>query len=214
MCPICAAVLDVDGVGIALVVGGQLQGQVCASNDTAAALERIQFGLGEGPCGSAFASASPVLEANLADAADRWPVFVAEALALGVRAVFSFPLGPGLAGIGAMTLYRNDTGDLTEEQLTDGLVLADLVTEILLTIQLGSPVDDLVARLHRGGGGRVEIHQATGMVAAQLSASPADALSRMRARAWAEQRQLAEVARDIVTRRMRFIPDILTAEEG
>lgn len=203
ICGVCAEVLDVDGVGIALVTAGQLHGQICASSDTAAALERIQFGLGEGPCASAFSAATPVLEPDLAAAAERWPAFVAEAVALGVAGVFSFPLGPGLAGIGAMTLYLNDTRDLTDSQLSDCLVMADLVTEIIVTIQLTSPAEDLTARLQRGDA-RAEIHQATGMVSVQLDVSPADALSLLRARAWSEHRQLFEVAGDVVSRRIRF----------
>lgn len=203
ICGICAEVLDVDGVGIALVTAGQLHGQVCASSETAAALERIQFGLGEGPCASAFSAAIPVLEPDLASAAGRWPAFAAEAAALGIGGVFSFPLGPGLAGIGAMTLYLNDTRDLTDSQLSDCIVMADLVTEIIVTIQLTTPSDDLTARSQRGDG-RAEIHQATGMVSVQLDVSPADALSLLRARAWSEHRQLFEVAGDVVARRVRF----------
>jgi hypothetical protein len=42
------------------------------------------------------------------------------------------------------------------------------------------------------------------MVVAQLGISAADALARLRAHAFAEQRLLSEVARDVVARRLRF----------
>jgi len=207
LCSACMRVLEVDGVGISLITGGQLHGQLCATDDTVAQLERIQFMVGEGPCGVAFATAGPVLEPNLASAAERWPAFAPEAIELGVRSVFAFPLGPGLAGIGALTLYCNEARDLSAEQLTDGLVLAHLVTEIILAIQLGAPVDELRNHLGSVSNGRAQIHQATGMASAQLDASPADALSRLRAHAWSNHRTLGDVAADVVARRLRFEPE-------
>jgi hypothetical protein len=214
LCRLAADVLAVDGAGISLISAGQLHGQLCASDELITRLERLQFSLGEGPCGSAFAAAAPVLEPNLVAAEFRWPVFAADALALGVRAVFAFPLGPGLAGIGALTLYRSESRDLTDSQLADALVLADLVTEILLTVQLGAPANELDRRLRGVGESRVQIHQATGMVSAQLGAAPGDALSRLRAHAWSTHRTLAAVSADVVTRRLRFARDVLPDLNG
>jgi ANTAR domain-containing protein len=57
--------------------------------------------------------------------------------------------------------------------------------------------------------GRAEIHQATGMVLVQLGANATDAVARMRAYAFAEQRSLSDVARDVVSRRLRFTQDMM-----
>jgi hypothetical protein len=54
---------------------------------------------------------------------------------------------------------------------------------------------------------RPEIHQATGMISVQLGVGIAEALSRLRARAFAEGRPLSELAADVVTRRRRFDPE-------
>jgi AmiR/NasT family two-component response regulator len=54
---------------------------------------------------------------------------------------------------------------------------------------------------------RAEIHQATGMVVAQLGVSPTDAFARLRAHAFSEGVQLGDVARDVVARRLRFTRD-------
>jgi hypothetical protein len=51
---------------------------------------------------------------------------------------------------------------------------------------------------------RAGIHQATGMVTAQLKVSPADALDLLRAHAYAHDLSLAEVAEQIVHRRLNF----------
>jgi len=55
--------------------------------------------------------------------------------------------------------------------------------------------------------GRAEVHQATGMVVAQLGVSATDALARLRAYAFVEQRLLSDVAHDVVSRRLRFTRD-------
>jgi AmiR/NasT family two-component response regulator len=56
--------------------------------------------------------------------------------------------------------------------------------------------------------GRPEIHQATGMVLAQLGIGPEEALARMRAYAFAEQRLLIDVAKDLVARRLQFTEEM------
>jgi AmiR/NasT family two-component response regulator len=51
------------------------------------------------------------------------------------------------------------------------------------------------------------VHQATGLVLAQLGVSAEAAFARLRAYAYAEDRRLDDVARDVVERRLRFEPD-------
>ena len=52
-----------------------------------------------------------------------------------------------------------------------------------------------------------EIHQATGMVVAQLSVTARIAYLRLRAHAFAQDRPLIEVAREVIERRLRFESD-------
>jgi hypothetical protein len=52
-----------------------------------------------------------------------------------------------------------------------------------------------------------QVHQATGMVAAQIDGEMADAFARLRAQAFADQRPLHEVAADVVARKLRFRQD-------
>ena len=59
----------------------------------------------------------------------------------------------------------------------------------------------------RSWSSRAEIHQATGMVLAQLGVSAADAFARLRAHAFVEQRLLGDIARDVVARRLTFTND-------
>jgi hypothetical protein len=48
------------------------------------------------------------------------------------------------------------------------------------------------------------IHQATGMIAAQLDDTVANALARLRAAAFASGRSMYDLAHDVVARRVRF----------
>jgi AmiR/NasT family two-component response regulator len=54
---------------------------------------------------------------------------------------------------------------------------------------------------------RIELFQAQGMIMVQLGVSLAEALSRIRAHAYAHDRRLSDVATDIVARRLRFERD-------
>jgi hypothetical protein len=56
--------------------------------------------------------------------------------------------------------------------------------------------------------GRAEVHQATGMVLAQLGISATEALARLRGHAFVEQRLLIDVARDVVSRRLWFTTEM------
>jgi hypothetical protein len=47
------------------------------------------------------------------------------------------------------------------------------------------------------------------MVLAQLGGSATDALARMRAYAFAQERSLSDVAHDVVCRRLRFTQDMM-----
>jgi hypothetical protein len=54
---------------------------------------------------------------------------------------------------------------------------------------------------------QAQVHQATGMILAQLGISAEAAFARLRAYAFAHDRRLGDVARDVVGRRLRFEPD-------
>jgi len=103
-----------------------------------------------------------------------------------------------------LDLYRRAPGALSATQMRDALSAADAATLILLGLR-SDPGEEQA--WDRSWGSRAEIHQATGMVVAQLGISAADALARLRAHAFAEQRLLSEVARDVVARRLRFAKD-------
>jgi len=151
-------------------------------------------------------SRRPVLQPALAGTgAARWPGFAAGALSVGVRAVFAFPLQIGGIRVGVLDLYRDVEGPLDGRQLTQSLAFADAATSVLLHLQSrqrGSVAPRLVAMVED----RAEVHQATGMISVQATLCLVDALVLLRAHAYAAERPILDVARDVISRDMHFGP--------
>ena len=74
----------------------------------------------------------------------------------------------------------------------------------ILAQQADAPPGALARELATLSDSRAEVHQACGMVSAQLEISLTEAAVRLRAHAYAEDRPLAEVAREVVARRLRL----------
>lgn len=205
LCGVCADFTGMTGAGIMLMSGDVPQGSGGASNDVSAQIEELQFTLGEGPCVDAFRLDKPVLEPDLADPAEpRWLAFTGAAVGAGVRAVFGFPLHVGALRFGALNLYRDEPGTIDDERYGDALVMADVAAEVLLLMQSNAPPGALAAELATEANLRSVVHQAAGMMSAQLDTSVARALIRLRAHAFSHDRRLLEVAKDVVDRRLRF----------
>jgi hypothetical protein len=205
LCEVGAEVTGMSGAGIMLMSGDVPQGSVCTTNDVSALVEELQYALGEGPCMDAYNEHRPVLEPDLADPdTPRWLAFTGPALDAGVRAVFGFPLQVGAVRLGALNLYRDRPGPLTDHQHADALVMAEVAAQAVLALQAGAPPGKLAANLDATGDFHYVVHQAAGMVAAQLDVGVAQALIRLRAYAFGNDRPLTEVAQDVVARTLRF----------
>jgi hypothetical protein len=193
----------ISGAGIAVMTTLPARGIRHVSDKISGRVEELQFSLGEGPGFDAFEAGQPVLVADLADRehALRWPAFAAGALVAGARALFAFPLRIGAINLGVLNLYRQRPGALTKEEHAQALVFADTAT-LLLLAEGQSTADDQ----HRltAYDQRAVVHQASGMVAVQTGCTIPEALARLRAYAYREDRTLAGVADEVVERRLRF----------
>ncbi len=209
LCRACAAGLPVSGAGLSLMSAEGLSDSVAATDGVAETMEALQFTCGEGPCVDASRSGRPVLMPDVKGAAvARWPGFGPAALEAGIAAVFAFPLQIGGIQLGVLDLYRDVTGSLTPGQFGEALAYADAATSIVLHLQeRTSTGEGLHPDLVDPVGDRVEVHQATGMVSVQAGVTLTNALLLLRARAFADDRTLLEVAREVVSKRMRFRVD-------
>ena len=205
LCEVCAEATGTTGAGIMLMSGDIPRGAVCTTDAASALIEELQFELGEGPCVDAYNLDRPVLEPDLADpASPRWIAFAGPAIDAGVGAVFGFPLQIGAVRLGALNLYRDEPGPLRDDQHADALVMADVAAQALLVLQAGAPSGQLAVELEASAEFQYVVHQASGMVAAQLGISVGQALIRLRAFAFGNDRPLTEVARGVVARDLRF----------
>jgi hypothetical protein len=205
LCQVCAEVTAMSGSGIMLMSADVPHGSLCTSNEMSDLIEQLQYALGEGPCVDAYRQDWPVLEPDLAHpATPRWVAFAPPAIEAGVRAVFGFPLQVGAVRLGALNLCRDRSGPLSDDQHAYALVMADIAAQAVLVLQTDAPPGELASQLWAGADFHYVVHQAAGMVAAQLDVSVAQALVRLRAYAFGNERALTEVAKDVVARKLRF----------
>lgn len=199
--------VGVDGAGVALVSPRGHRATVHATDDVAQHIEEAQFTLGEGPCVDATRVRSPVLVDDLTDRSqgvqDRWPGFLAAAAEAGVRAIFAFPLRIGAIAFGAVDVHRLAPGPLSAGQLRAALLTADALALLMLDLTtshglVGGAAVGSSQRLH------FDVHGAAGMVKVQLGTTIENALARLRAVAFAQDRPIDEVAADVISGRLRF----------
>jgi hypothetical protein len=213
VCAVAVSSAALSGAWVAAARGGDPDFVMGVTGPVSEQLAELQLTMGEGPCHDVLASAGPVLAGDLGDAESvrRWPAFTPAARQLGAGAVFAFPLIVGAIRAGVLGLYRGAPGLLPDRQLGDLLVLADVATLMLLASADGDAENGDGAALDGQAPDlalhRAEIDQATGMLTEQLGVPAAEAFVRLRAYAYAQDRRLADVAGDIVARRLRLDRD-------
>lgn len=217
LCAVAVRLLPVTGASVSLRVDGMPVG-LSASDEAAARVAEVQATVGDGPGREAVAVGAPVLASDLTRGADarRWPVFARQAVAAGVRAVYSLPLGDDAVCVGTLDLYRDTPGELTGRDLRTARLVAGVMTMALMVLHGGLGGDDALPGGDEVGsrgdealpGGLTtdhgEVSQATGMIMVQLGVTADDALARLRAHAFAHGRTAADVAREVLAHRTRF----------
>jgi hypothetical protein len=188
-----------------LMSGDAPRGSLCTTNEMSDVIEQLQYVLGEGPCVDAYQQDWPVLEPDLAHPiVPRWLAFTGPAIEAGARAVFGFPLQVGAVRLGALNLCCGYVGPLSDEQHADALVMASVAAQAVLILQAHAPPGTLADELEIGADFHYVVHQASGMVAAQLGMSVGQSLVRLRAYAFGNGTPLADVAKAVVARELRF----------
>ena len=202
LCRAAAAILGADGAAITLSYTETARLTVCTTDEIAAKLEDLQNILREGPGPDAYLTGRIVRTALSARVSQRWPAFVAAAHAeLGPVAISAIPIQPGIDVLGVLTLYQLPARPL-EKEPTVAQFVADTVGAALL--RDGGLQEDL------GNGPwsmQAQVHQAAGMVIAQLGVGPDDALALLRAHAYADGTSMEAIAKAVVERRLDFSRD-------
>ncbi len=206
ICRAAVTGLPVDGAVIHLAPGHETVGVVASSDDRWRRAGEKAFTLGEAPCLDAARTMRPVLVADLTQDRHRWPAYCSSLSGHEVAAVFSLPVRVGAVSFGVLDLYAGRRGGLAPADLALALALARSATAVLLAgtgpADRSDASSDRVAGLVSGldaSGDRAEVHQAQGMVMVLLGVGLAEAMVLLRARAFALDQPLAELARDVVS---------------
>jgi len=189
----------VTAVGLLLDDGrGRLQ-VMAASDEEARLLELFQLQHNEGPCLDAFTLGTPVVNADLTGAADRWPTFAPRASAAGFRSVHAFPLRLRATVIGALNLFGTEVGSLRPADVKIVQALADVATIGLLQEKAIRHGEVLTEQLQHALNSRVVIEQAKGALARMLGVSVDEAFDLLRGYARNHNRKLVDLARLVIT---------------
>ena len=203
LCRACVDILEVDGAAITVANVEVEHATLAATDTTAERIEELQEVLGEGPGPDAYLSGTIVVASIDADARGRWPVFAAAAAdAVGSVQVVAVPMRPAERTLGVLSLYRRLAQPLRLRADTAQFLANSIGVALLREL-----VDDLHhADTWRAStwSGRARVHQATGMVIAQLGVSAEDALALLRAHAYASETTLDRVADRVLDRRLDF----------
>jgi len=201
--PFCE-VLRFDGVSVSTFGALVASETISASDDVSSRIDEIQFDLTEGPCWTALSTGAPVLEEDLVTRpGHHWPAFTEAVREHPVRAVFAFPIVFGPFPLGAVDVYSPAPATLAPEQVRQGVSLATAAGRRVLRRALRSLEDDDVLA-DRSPFSRRVVHQATGVVLAQLDVSPDDAYLLIQGHAFARRTTMRQVAEEILDGSVRF----------
>jgi hypothetical protein len=161
---------------------------------------------GEGPIAESQMTGRLVVVADL-QREPRWPAVVAGFAALGVGSLVAVPLALGSLQLGALVLVGDRPCGYTPDQLDRIIHVADAATQLVIGLQQDGDGngDHLGAAFTSPADRSAVVHQAVGMIAVQLGCQLDEGLVRLRARAYATDRTLSDVATTVVGRDLRFV---------
>ena len=201
----CAQVLPVAGVGISMFGSNGIRIPAGASDDDAAAAERLQFTAAEGPCLDAHALGRTVLATETL-IAGRWPDFYTGLVArTPFRAVAAVPWSTTLKGAGTVDLLFQHSRDLAD---LDFAAADEVIAQVEHTLHSESVIE--FSPLGPGpawlagpaANSRNAVFIAMGMLNVALDVSSPDALALLRGHAYATSRTVDEIAHDVANHRI------------
>ena len=193
--------------GVSISTFGELcpSETVSATDEVATRVDEIQFDLSEGPCWTALATDAPVLETDLVQRPNAaWPAFNDAVRSEPVGAVFAFPVAFGPFPLGAIDVYVPEPATIEDDTVRQAMTLASAVSRRVLRRALRAIADEDDALLDRSPSSRRVVHQATGVVLAQLDISPEDAYLLLQGHAFARRTTMRRVAEEILDGTVRF----------
>lgn len=199
---VTARTSDLVGASAAGLLLADPQGHLqfmAASDEPSELLELFQVQAHEGPCQDAYRQGTPVINADLRDADDRWPQFAPRAAAAGYQSVHAFPLRLRKQVIGALNIFGTDPSRMDPADVHIVQALADVATIGLLQERTIRRAEILTEQLQGALNSRIVIEQAKGALAQIHGITVDEAFTRLRNHCRRHNKRLGEVALAIVT---------------
>src|SRR5215216_401262 len=191
------AVFQVDGASLALEHEDGSLRWVVVTDGAARLLEDIQRELGEGPGLAAYGDGVAVVVIDLAT--DRRFARLATVVTpRGLHGVLAVPVVVAGRPVGALSVYATEWCPWSGIDVAAVGAYAGVVAELEAASMALGARDAEVAELTQALPVRVWVEQARGALVATEGLDPAAASERLRARAGASQRTVADVAREVV----------------
>ena len=200
----CAFLFDAADAGIILAdPSGDLE-VIASTSERTHLIELMQLRAGEGPCVEAYVTGKVVSVRDVAAIEDRWPLFAARARDLGYVSIHSTPLRLRTETIGALNLFREHPGELSEQDVAASQAMADVATIGILQERAFREADLTEKQLRHALESRVTIEQAKGVVAHAHGIDMDEAFRLIRTHARDHRELLDSVARAIVDRQLQI----------
>ena len=110
----CNSVPGFDQVGISTLQKGGAVTTRAHSGDLVLRMDEIQYALREGPCSAAL-QGSDVVSLSTLDREVRWPGYVPQARAAGIRSQMAVKLYLDHSALGGMNFYSTDTDEVSHD---------------------------------------------------------------------------------------------------
>jgi hypothetical protein len=167
---------------------------VASSDPTAAHVDAVERELDEGPCLDAVREQSVFHDADLTDGSP-WPGLTERVLAeTPVRSMAGFRIRAGDGHDGALNLFSDSPGGLSERAVDQGIVLASFITVALVASHQRRSASSLRSGLLSNR----EIGKAVGLLMAFRSVDDEEAFAMLRRASQQMNVKLVEVARRVV----------------
>lgn len=205
VCQVAVDALPFDGASITTMTDPHHQEPICATNEAARRITELQFELGEGPDLDAHKSGQSVLVLDIAEWGEHhWPLFAHAVGSEPARTLHALPLYADGASLGTLCFHSSTLAHLAGQDVATTRRTADMAAwAVLDVIAQETPhqeIDWLQGCLQHW----VRLHQAIGVISAQMQVETETALTCLRAHAFASDRPLSDVAHDVVVGTLRF----------
>ncbi|WP_328504011.1 GAF domain-containing protein [Streptomyces sp. NBC_00457] len=199
----CRDLLDVDAAAVMIADAHGSLKNMAATDEDAAFAELLQLQNGHGPCMDCYRTGKPVSVPDITTEQDHWPKLVSAMTENGYESLQAIPVRLHERPLGALTLLRQRSGHLVEDDVHLAQALADSAALGLMHWSTEpAQVDDVITRVQSVIAAKATLEIAKGMVAQYAGSTIGEAARLLSAYASRRQVRLTETAHALVTRTM------------